>query len=159
MVTTLYLFLIILHVFPPNFFLFCKYLLMYCLSTFGLSTMWWVMVSSVVSYVLPMQTDLSHDTWPPKHLGGDGSAQSTRQLEIVVVASHFFLSQRWNLRCRFLTGWQKPRTPWVLLCSGRTWAPRKPFSEPPALSVPFLWPPCSPCPPEGKKMERMSFFS
>lgn len=51
---------------------------MYCLSTFGLSTIWWVMVSSVTSYVLPMQTDLSQDTWPPKHLEVDGGTQTQK---------------------------------------------------------------------------------
>lgn len=66
-----------------------KYLFMYCLSTFGLSTIWWVMVSSVTSYVLPMQTDLSQDTWPPKHLESDGDAQSTRQFKTEVVTFWF----------------------------------------------------------------------
>lgn len=41
---------------------------MYCLSIFGRSTIWCVIVSSFISYVLPMQTDLSQETWPPKHL-------------------------------------------------------------------------------------------
>lgn len=44
------------------------YLLINCFSMLGLSTIWCVIVSSVTSYVLPMQTDLSQDTSPPKHL-------------------------------------------------------------------------------------------
>lgn len=63
----------------------------------------------------------------------------------------------YNIQHCFLTGWQKPKIPWVFLCLGRTWAPQKPSSEPPALSVPFLWPPCSPYPPEEKKNVSNSF--
>lgn len=63
------------------------YLLMYCLSTLGLSTMWCVMVSSVTSYVLPMQTDLSQDTSPPKHLECSRLCVSLRFTRMVSVYS------------------------------------------------------------------------
>lgn len=56
-----------------------------------------------------------------------------------------------------LTWWWKPVTLWVPLCWGRTWGLWKVFSGLPALSVPFLWLPSSPCPPGGEKHFNKSY--
>lgn len=120
------------------------YLLIYCLSMLGLSTIWCVMVSSVTSYVLPMQTDLSQDTSPPKHLEDSNNTQKIEK------GLKFITSSRFSLQRLSLTWWETPATLWALPCWGRTWAPQKAFSELPAVSVPFPWPPYFPCPP-GKK--------
>lgn len=83
------------------------YLLIYCLPTLGLSIIWWVMVSSVTSYVLPMHTDLSQDTWPPKHLKGNRNTQkwkSQLQASVDVSLLHCSISRSPDDECQRLSG-------------------------------------------------------